>query len=255
MRRPVTLLVGLVMLVSSACGGDDESAVTTEASGTTSPVTSANGESDDFTTTTTAAMSSDSEEMVVQTDTSGETQNVGESVDQGTAVTTPEVVEPESQEVVEIVDVVATLRALGPMRIGMSVDEATAELGAELRQDFGRQATGSCYYVTAGTALPGVAAMVVDGQIVRIEIDSPSGLGTRSGVRIGTSAEDLEKVYPDNIQAANEAVEGGEAMAFVPNDDYDSNYRIYFEMEGGQVARYRLGVKPAIDYLSGCPEE
>ena len=77
-------------------------------------------------------------------------------------------------------------------------------------------------------------------------------MGTRSGVRIGTSASDLRSVYPDNIQRANDAVAGGEALAFVPNDEFDANYRIYFEIVDGAVARYRLGIKPAVDFLNGC---
>ena len=89
----------------------------------------------------------------------------------------------------------------------------------------------------------------------RIEIDSPSPVTTRSGIGIGSTADNLTTVYPENIQTANDAVLDGEAMAFVPNDDFDADFRIYFEIEDDQVARYRLGVKPAVDHVRGCPEE
>ena len=245
MRKLVLLLVGFV-LVAAACGGDEEPAETTEASGTTVrtsvtvPVTAD--------TASPAAMEEDPAagvDVVVEVD-----DGVG-SASETTAPTSAAVPEPEPDPI----DAVVTLRAVGPVRLGMTVDEASTEAGVQLRRDFGRQSTSTCYYVTAGAALRGVSIMVVDDQIARIEIDSPSTIATRSGVRVGTPADSLRQVYPNNIQQANDAVLDGEAMAFVPNDDVDADYRIYFEIEDGQVARYRLGVKPAVDYLSGCPEQ
>ena len=235
MRKLVLLLAGLV-LVAAACGGDEEP----EDSTTTTLRTAAS-------TTATVPPTTSGPTTLVETTAPAEEgeSEVGVTTSPATTEATP----------VLTLDAVVTLRAVGPMRIGMTVDEASRAAGLPLRRDFGRQSTSSCYYVTAGAAVPGVSIMVVDDLIARIDIDSPSPLATRSGVRIGTSAADLREVYPNNIQRANEAVLNGEAMAFVPNDDFDADFRIYFEIEDGQVARYRLGVKPAINYLRGCPEE
>ena len=149
----------------------------------------------------------------------------------------------------------AALRSLGPVRIGMTVEEASDAAGLALTRSPARGVGDNCYYVNAGLTMNGVFFMVVNNQIARIEIEDPSPVATRSGVRVGTSASEVRSTYPNNIQRANEAVaEGGEALAFVPNDDFDSEYRIYFEITDGSVARYRLGVKPAIDRINGCSD-
>ena len=248
MRKLVLLLVGFV-LVAAACGGDEEPSETTAATETTAG--SAVTVSD--TTGTTSPGSVDEEPTTDVEATVGGDDEVMTQGESEVTVATEAAAVPEPEP--EPIDAEVTLRALGPVRIGMTVDEAASEAGVEIRRDFGRQSTNTCYYVTAGTALRGVSIMVVDDRIARIEIDSPSTIATRSGVRIGTSADDLRQAYPDNIRQANDAVLEGEALAFVPNDDFDADYRIYFEIENGQVARYRLGTKPAVDYLRGCPEE
>lgn len=238
MRKLVPLLV-VVMLMAVACGGDDETGdSTTTSSGPTSTVAR-----------TSATSSPSASDGTISTISVPSTADVEPPAAETTEPTTAETV-----PVTEI-DAVVTLRAVGPIRIGMTVEEASVAAGVTLRQDFGRQATSGCRYVTPAAALRGVSIMVVDDRIARIEIDPPSDVETRSGVRIGTSASDLRDVYPNNIRTANDAVLDGQAMAFVPNDDADAGYRIYFEIEDGQVARYRVGVKPAIDYLRGCPEE
>ena len=232
MRKLVLLLAGLV-LVAAACGGDEEP----EPEGPTTTLRRITTSSTTLGDTTTTSSTTLGDTTTTSSTTLGDTTTSATEL-------TPELT----------IDDVVTLRALGPVRIGMSAQEASSSAGLQLRQDFGRQSTSTCHYVTAGAALRGVAFMVVDDLIARIEIDSPSPVATRSGVRIGTSADDLREVYTDNIQRANDAVLDGEALAFVPNDDFDADFRIYFEIEDGKVARYRLGIKPAIDYLRGCPE-
>ena len=101
--------------------------------------------------------------------------------------------------------------------------------------------------------MKGVSLMVFDDLIVRIEIDDPSSVTTRSGAGIGSTKDDLLGFYPDNLHQANEAVLDGEAMGFVPNDESDATYRIFFELdEDGVVIRYRVGIKPAVDFIEGC---
>lgn len=235
--RKLVLFLALVMLLTVACGGDEESVDSTTTS-SSSPATT----------------------VARPATTSAPAPPTTSAVDTTVAEVQPEpeeIVEPTTTAPAQVqqIEAVVTLRSVGPIRIGMTVDEASAETGVTLRRDFGRQASGSCYYVTPGAAMRGVSIMVVDDLIARIDIDSPSDIATRSGVRIGSTASNLREVYPNNIQNANDAVLDGEAMAFVPNDDFDADFRIYFEIEDGQVARYRVGVKPAVDYLRGCPEE
>ena len=232
-------------MVMAACGGGDEAPPeTTEASAGVTATTS-------LVTTTSAQASTSSDDS----GTSGTvaTEEVVVTVAEEVATTTTATTAAPSTGTAELTsDDVVTLRALGPVTLGMTVEEAVAASGLSLTQDFGRASTDNCYYVTAGSGLPGVAFMVVDGAVVRVEINAPSVIATRSGVRIGTPESSVREVYPDNIQQANDAVSEGQALAFVPNDEADADYRIYFAIDGGEVSSYRLGIRPAVDNLLGC---
>ena len=232
-------------MVMAACGGGEEAPPeTTEASAGVTEATS-------LVTTTSAqaaASSGDSEPSGTVA-----TEEVVVTVAEEVAATTTATTAAPSTGTAELTsDDVVTLRALGPVALGMTVEEAVAASGLALSQDFGRASTDNCYYVTAGAGLPGVAFMVVDGAVVRVEINAPSVIATRSGVRIGTPESSVREVYPDNIQQANDAVSEGQALAFVPNDEADADYRIYFAIDGGEVSSYRLGIRPAVDNLLGC---
>ena len=245
MRKIGIVLAAALALSASACSSD---------------------EPDDTTDTTSifsVVLDDDRPQPIITPPTDAVIETVAEPADEpaGDTVTTPVALPAEETEP-EIVpeaappaltsDSTVTLRALGPVRIGMSVEEASAAAGLELRRDLGRASTDSCHYVNAGPTMRGVSFMVVNDLIRRIDIDPPSPAATRSGVRIGTAEGDLREVYPDNIQRADSAVTGARGWAFVPNDDSDADFRIYFEVEDGSVSRYRLGSRPSVDSLSGC---
>lgn len=232
-------------MVVAACGGGDETPAETtqdtsvEVTATTSLVV-----------TTAAEAPAPSDDME---DSGTVTTQVAVTVAEEVAATTTATTAAPPTGTAELTsDDVVTLRAVGPVTLGMTVEEAAVASGLTLSQDFGRTSTDNCYYVTAGAGLPGVAFMVVDGAVVRVEINAPSVIATRSGVRIGTSEASVREVYPNNIQQANEAVSEGQALAFVPNDEADADYRIYFAIDGGEVSSYRLGIRPAVDNLLGC---
>lgn len=216
-------------LMASACGGDGEAPAPDETSTTTS-IASA-GDVAATTTRPAVATTTTTTRPAVTTTTT-------------TTRPAPELTSSSP----------ATLRGLGPVRIGMTVEEASDAAGLALTRSPARGVGDNCYYVNAGLTMNGVFFMVVDNQIARIEIESPSPVSTRSGVRVGTSASEVRSTYPNNIEQADEAAADGGALAFVPRDDFDSEYRIYFEMADGTVARYRLGIKPAIDRVNGCSD-
>jgi len=232
-------------MVIAACGGGEETPTeTTEASAGVTATTSL--------VTTTSAQAATSAGDSEPSGTVATEEVVVTAAEEVAATTTATTAAPATGTAELTSDDVVTLRALGPVTLGMTVEEAVAASGLALSQDFGRASTDNCYYVTAGAGLPGVAFMVVDGAVVRVEINAPSVIATRSGVRIGTPESSVREVYPDNIQQANDAVSEGQALAFVPNDEADADYRIYFAIDDGEVSSYRLGIRPAVDNLLGC---
>ena len=146
-----------------------------------------------------------------------------------------------------------TLRALGPVILGMNVSDAAEAAGLTLSGELDPEVADNCFYVTPDDSMKGVSFMVFENAIARIEIDDPSGVTTRSGAGIGTTRDELLEMYPDNIEETNEAVIEGQAMGFVPNDNADADYRIFFELdEDDVVVRFRVGSKPAVDFTEGC---
>ena len=240
--KKLVLAAGLV-LAAVACGGDDTAE---ESSTTVTVVTTTLVTSDEAVTTMTTVAAVEEPPMVDEGDGAEEPPDEADPSGAVEATTTTRLA-PELTPDSEL-----TLRALGPVRIGMSVDEASDAARLSLVRDTDRASTDACHYVTAGDSLPGVSFMVLDGLIVRIEIEAPSNVATRSGVQIGSPSEYIERVYADNIQPAPASVSEGDALAFVPNDDYDADYRIYFEIADGTLSRYRVGTRPAIDSPSGC---
>jgi hypothetical protein len=136
----------------------------------------------------------------------------------------------------------------------MTVDEAVEASGLEFEGELDPELSETCYYVTAGDTMKGVAFMVLEDLIQRIEIEAPSGITTRSGIGVGSSQDELVETYPDNIQDADEVTMAGNAMGFIPNDESDSNYRIYFlfDEDGTTIVRMHSGITPAVDFTGGC---
>lgn len=218
-------------LLASACGGNGGEAAAPDETSSTTAVASAVGDNGATTTRAAVITTTTTTRPVITTTTT-------------TTRPAPELTSSSP----------ATLRGLGPVRIGMTVEEASDAAGLALTRSPARGVGDNCYYVNAGLTMNGVFFMVVDNQIARIEVERPSPVATRSGVRVGTSVAEVRSTYPNNIEQADEAVADGEALAFVPRDDFDSEYRIYFEVVDGAVGRYRLGIKPAIDRITGCSD-
>ena len=151
------------------------------------------------------------------------------------------------------VDSKVSLRAIGPIVIGMTLEEARAAAGMRLSGELDPEVSDTCFYVVPESTVKGVLFMVFEDVIARVEITAPSPITTRSGAGVGSTREELAQMYSGNLEDTDEAVFDGEAVGFVPNDESDANYRIFFELdENDVVVRYRMGIKPAVDFIEGC---
>lgn len=141
---------------------------------------------------------------------------------------------------------------MGPVRIGMTVAEASEAAGVPLLGEPDPLVNPDCYHVVAN-GLDGVAFMVVDELIARVEIIPPSSVTTRSGAGIGMTEDELRNLFPGRIEDASEYTVDGRAVMYVPRDAEDADYRVIFELsEDGVVASYRAGILPAVGFGEGC---
>ena len=102
----------------------------------------------------------------------------------------------------------------------------------------------NCYYLE----LPGIAFMIYQGTLERIDIWGPD-IATDDGAKIGLTATAIETIYPDIHHKPNFYTHPIQDLIW----DIDSQTKIIFEQdEAGVISRFRIGKMPAIEFVEGC---
>jgi len=134
--------------------------------------------------------------------------------------------------------------AAGPIRIGMTVSEASQASGLDLRP-LGNDS--NCHYVKP-EGDTGLAFMVIDGRIARVDVDDKS-LATSVGARVGDSEERIKLIYLNQVEVTPHKYTEGHYLTVTPAGSSD---RIVFETDGQNVTRYRAGRLPEVTWIEGC---
>ncbi len=146
-----------------------------------------------------------------------------------------------------------TTGGLGPVRIGMSVAEATKAAGRViLTPTAGATAASPDCAFAVVDGLPGVAFMVNNGVIRRVDIDEGT-ISTSSGAHIGSTEQEIKDLFPGIITVSDHAyVEGGHYLTLTPTAENLKDDRVVFETDGQVVTSYRAGKVPEVGYIEGC---
>jgi len=146
-----------------------------------------------------------------------------------------------------------TTGGLGPVRIGMTVDEATKAAGRIILSPTSGALTGSpgcAFSVVDG--LPGVAFMVADGVIRRVDIDE-GPISTSSGAHIGSTEQEIKDLFPGIITVSDHNyVSGGHYLTLTPTAENLKDDRVVFETDGQVVTSFRAGKVPEVERVEGC---
>ncbi len=203
------------------------------------------GDSGDTTTTTVPATSppvTETTEVPLETTTTlpAETTTTVE------ATTTTNTTLPPSE-------VFVTTGGLGAVRVGQTIEQAEEASGLDLEAE-PSPISEDCFFVTvAGDPVyEGVSFMVSEGTIGRVDVNAPSTITTRSGAGIGTTEQQLNDLFPGQIEDAGQYIIDGTAVMFVPRDEADAEFRVIFETVDGVVASYRSGILPPVGFGEGC---
>lgn len=149
-------------------------------------------------------------------------------------------------------DAAITLLGVGPLRIGMTLEEATNALGIPL-VPLGSNLGGECAYYQPDTNNQTLGLMVVDGFVIRVDVWPGSTLPTLSGAKIGSTETEIMEMYPGQIEATPNPYTKGNFLTLMPSDPQLSLYRLVFETnEKGSVVQYRTGQFPAVTWPDGC---
>ena len=146
-----------------------------------------------------------------------------------------------------------SLDGLGPVDIGMTLDQASAAAGTpiRLRPD---PFDGDCHYAYAAD-LPEVGFMVINGRIARVDVGDRPGrrLTTVSGVGTGDTEDTVKRTYPGRIRVEGHPyVPTGHYLVYVPADPGLAHLSMIFETDGQVVTRFRAGMKGAVAQIEGC---
>ena len=146
------------------------------------------------------------------------------------------------------------LDGLGPVRVGMTLDEASRAAGVAIRVRPGESGGTDCTYAYAA-GFEDAGFMVVGGRIVRIDAGfrEPARVKTLSGIGKGSSEADVMKAYAGQIRVEpHKYVPGGKDLVYVPNDAAYRQYSMIFEVIDGRVGSFRSGFTEQVSWIEGC---
>ena len=144
------------------------------------------------------------------------------------------------------------LGSLGPVRAGMKVDEVVrlADFSGMERKN----AAEECWYLSYGRGAKTQSAefqlMIIGGRVVRIELVRASTLHTLSGARIGSTEEELKRLYGARLDVQpHKYDEKGYTLTY---RSPDGALGLRFETSSGKVTAIQSGPWEHLNYVEGC---
>ena len=150
-----------------------------------------------------------------------------------------------------------SLDGIGPVRVGMTLAEASAAGGVPLRL-FDQPPGPECRYAgpERGSALGDeLGFMVYEGRIVRIDVGvmGPDRIRTVSGIGKGATEAEVLRTYPGRIRTeAHPYVQGGKWLIYMPADASYRHLTMVFEVVEGRVMTFRSGYLEPTLWTEGC---
>jgi hypothetical protein len=143
----------------------------------------------------------------------------------------------------------------GPLRVGMTFDEARTALGGDLAMNDAAGAVepgpDRCDLPRSAALPAGVRVMVEGQRVVRVQVDS-GATATAEGARIGDGEARIQQLYGDRMTVQPHKYTDGRYLVVRPEAQSDTTHLLVFETEGGVVRRFRAGQKPQVEYVEGC---
>jgi hypothetical protein len=143
---------------------------------------------------------------------------------------------------------VVSYDGFGPVKIGMTLSQASRALGVRVTRDAG-YAGDDCYYATPKGGFKGIAFMMSGTRIVRIDVESGS-YTTDRGAKIGDSEARIKLLYKGAYKVSRHKY--FDAGRYIEVEIKGGRYGIIFETDGKRVTTYRVGRPEQVGYVEGC---
>ncbi len=144
-----------------------------------------------------------------------------------------------------------SFEGIGPVRFGMSLDDAEEALGTSLDSQGGDEESTDCDIVVAKRGPAGLSFTASSDTIVRLDV-TKRGVRTSSGIGVGSTEGEVIAAYGKRLWIdphPTRSAQGWHLMQIFSGDD---KAKIVFETNGKRVVRYRAGLYPDIDFAQGC---
>jgi hypothetical protein len=144
-------------------------------------------------------------------------------------------------------DVPITLRGIGELRVGLSAEALRTRFRAAREEGFSDE--DSCSYWRTPD-FPGLALMVVDGRLVRIDVDD-ARYRTRSGATIGMRENEFRAIYGRNMIVEPHPYTAPEGHYLVYQARGEP-YGMIVETDNGRAISLRVGYWENVQWIEGC---
>ena len=141
-----------------------------------------------------------------------------------------------------------TMKGIGELRIGLPLEALRSRFGARLEGQ-GQEPDAHCSYWISSRH-PGLAFMVVDGRLVRIDIDDPA-YRTLSGVHVGMSEAAILRVYGGRMRIEEHPYTHPDGKYLVYQAQ-DEPYGLIVETDRGRATSMRVGYWDNVQWIEGC---
>ncbi len=142
---------------------------------------------------------------------------------------------------------VVSPNSFGQVKVGMSLSQGSKALGVRLTREANQD--DACYYVSPKTGFKGVAFMITNQRISRIDIDDKK-YATNRGARVGDSEARIKQLYKGMVRVSRHPYD--DRGHYLRIDMKGTKYSIIFETDGKRVTRYRVGKSEEVGYIEGC---
>jgi len=163
-----------------------------------------------------------------------------------------------------------TFEGLGPIRIGMSVNQVK-KLGFKLTTSgpwSDEEGRFLCHYLDSAPGYPGIALMMNEDRLVRIDVShgsKPGAWQSLSGAKIGMSEQEVRDIYGDWMKKSGHPYLD-EAGSYLTLTSAEGKYAMTFETALRDinpetlksksspkfVTDFRAGLAGAVGYIEGC---
>ena len=139
------------------------------------------------------------------------------------------------------------LNGMGPIVIGMTLEEAQAAAGQPFTA-FVDDLENGCGFVAPRTKRPNVSFMVVDGRVARVDVGS-GAVRTDRALGVGSTEAQVHAAYGIRVEVLPHPYAEGNYLRIA---SADGRYVLVFETDGAEVTSYRTGTVAAAALNEGC---